>query len=480
MASTREKIEKRFAILTDSDTISMESYNVFVEFIVAATDEELFRVSPYHYSNQTGLPVQEAIDLFLYATHVGVFEFRWGVICPSCGAFLSTESGLRWIESDQHCTLCSLSFETETDHNVEVSFTISAEIRNIRFHDLSELDYERDGMSIMFSSSTVLHPDAHRMIHDAFRTSFRVAEHTIQEFEFDFAPAHHILMAPATHAVVHIPVSVGATNHLPEVEILLDGRLIPETMPAIAPGLNTLKLTNHTNSQIVLGILCDDRAAPTPQDQRVFPVQPLYEVTPYLTGKQLVTKQVFRELFRAESIPAVAGLEFKNLTFLFTDLKGSTSIYEKIGDFRAYALVNAHFALLRGIISAQGGAIVKTMGDAIMASFSSPLMAVKASLLMRREVQSFGMGEELILKIGIHTGPTLAVAANQQLDYFGQTVNIASRVQAAAEPGEIIITEMVYSDTAVDQWLGKGRLAVTIDQVTFRGISRPMKVYRLV
>ena len=236
MDITRESIENRFAVLADAEKISMEGYDAFIEFIVTAPDEELFRVNPYHFAEQTGIPALQAIDLFLYATHVGVLEFRWGVICPSCGAFLSTESGLRWVESDQYCSLCVLPFDGEIDHNVEVSFTVSPEIRKIRFHDLDNLDYERDGMSVMFSTSTVLHPEVHRMVHEAFRTSFRIRENTVQEFEFDFALAHHILMAPATHAVAHIPTSGEAANHLVEVELLLDGRLMPEVVPAIAPG----------------------------------------------------------------------------------------------------------------------------------------------------------------------------------------------------------------------------------------------------
>ena len=467
MDITRESIENRFAVLADADKISMESYDAFIEFVITAPDEELFRVNPYRFAEQTGIPVQQAIDLFLYATHVGVLEFRWGVICPSCGAFLSTESGLRWVESDQYCSLCILPFEGEIDHSVEVSFTVSPEIRKIRFHDLANLDYDRDGMSVMFSTSTVLHPEVHRIVHNAFRTSFHIRENNIQEFAFDFAPAYHILIAPATHATAHIPISAETANHLVDIELLLDGRLMPEVVPAIAPGPGTLKVTNRTKNQITLGLLCDDRMAPTPLHEREYPIQPLYETTPYFTGRQLVTNQVFRDLFRTESIPTGAGLEFKSLTFLFTDLRASTAMYERLGDFRAYSLVNAHFALLRGIIAAQGGAMVKTMGDAIMASFSSPVKAVEAALLMRQEIHNFGIGEELILKIGIHSGPTLAVAANQQLDYFGQTVNIANRVQAAAASEEIVITDALYQQPAIVDLLRDRRLAITSDEVTY-------------
>src|SRR5205823_2665039 len=111
---------------------------------------------------------------------------------------------------------------------------------------------------------------------------------------------------------------------------------------------------------------------------------PRRPVKPYLTGKTLVTNQTFRELFRAESIPSQDGLHFGSLTLLFTDLKGSTEMYERIGDFRAYSLVREHFAFLREVVASHGGALVKTIGDAVMATFPEPSSGVEAAAQMNR------------------------------------------------------------------------------------------------
>src|SRR5262249_56053446 len=87
------------------------------------------------------------------------------------------------------------------------------------------------------------------------------------------------------------------------------------------------------------------------------------------------------------------------------------------------------FGVLRGVIAANHGALVKTIGDAVMASFHEPLSAVRAALDMLAQIRHFNdsAGEELItLKIGAHVGPCLAVTLNGRLDYFGQTVNSRS------------------------------------------------------
>ncbi|MEK6256246.1 MAG: adenylate/guanylate cyclase domain-containing protein, partial [Chloroflexota bacterium] len=289
---------------------------------------------------------------------------------------------------------------------------------------------------------------------------------------------HHILMAPITHSTGHIAVGDEDKGHLAEFELLLDGQIAPERIP-LAPGEGVIRVHNRTKSKVVVGLLKEDGMVPHDNATREYPIQPLFSTSPFLTGKQLISNQVFRDLFHAERIPAGGGLEFKNLTFLFTDLKSSTEMYDRIGDFQAYSLVNTHFALLRGIIAAQGGAVVKTMGDAIMATFAEPENAVKAAKLMLREMKSIGLGEELVLKIGIHSGPTLAVAANNQLDYFGQTVNISNRVQSVANPGEIVITEAVYSAPRVKELLAKELLSTT-EKVELKGVSEEISFCRVV
>ena len=470
-------ITSRFNSIQKSVELNEDLIVCLADFISTAKDEELFRTSPYRFAEKYEVDPLQAVDLFLYATHAGILEFNWGTLCPSCGAFLSSKSGLRWLRSGEHCSLCALPFDSNKDEEIEVAFTVSPAVRKIRFHDLKNLDFEKDGMFVFFSSNIALFPEVHKVIHGSFHSSYQIEEGETRDIELEMVDQHHTLMAPATHSTGHVPVGEEADGHLAEFEILLDGQITPETIP-LAKGPGVMRVHNRTKEQVVLGLLKDDRIAPFPNEEREYPIKPLFSTTPFLTGKQLISNQVFRDLFHAESVPSGGGLEFKNMTFLFTDLKESTAMYDRIGDFQAYSLVNTHFGLLRGIIAGHGGAVVKTMGDAIMATFAEPERAVRAAKMMLQEMKSLGLGEELILKIGIHSGPTLAVSANNQLDYFGQTVNIANRVQAMADPGEIVITEPVCAAQKVREMVVES-CEGGVEEVLLKGVSEEVAFYRV-
>jgi len=162
--------------------------------------------------------------------------------------------------------------------------------------------------------------------------------------------------------------------------------------------------------------------------------------------------QTFRNLFRSEVIKATEGIAIRDVTLLFTDLKGSTALYQRIGDLNAYMQVQRHFERLLDVTVRHQGAVTKTIGDAVMAAFSTALDAARASLEMREAVEELNRGRpqrEFILKIGMHKGAAIAVTLNDRLDYFGQTVNIAARVQNLAGGDEIRVTEDVHDAPGV-------------------------------
>src|SRR3954465_9332137 len=150
-------------------------------------------------------------------------------------------------------------------------------------------------------------------------------------------------------------------------------------------------------------------------------------------------------------------LKITSLTFLFTDLRGSTELYDRVGDLAAFDIVRAHFQLLTDIVAQQGGAVVKTIGDAVMATFPSPERALKAALRMREAIN--GLRDDLLLKIGIHEGPCLAVVLNERQDYFGQTVNIAARVQGLADSPAICATRSVVDHPGTARLLAESGVA---------------------
>ena len=164
-------------------------------------------------------------------------------------------------------------------------------------------------------------------------------------------------------------------------------------------------------------------------------------------------------------------------------MKGSTDLYERVGDLVAYDLVRAHFRVLTEIVGAEAGAVVKTIGDAVMATFPTPNRAIAAALRMREAMLSLNeertRDDDLLLKIGIHEGPCLAVMLNERQDYFGQTVNIASRVQHLASSQAIYATGTVVDHQATAQLLAKSGVSPVAQRHTLRGIGDSVAVYEL-
>jgi class 3 adenylate cyclase len=203
---------------------------------------------------------------------------------------------------------------------------------------------------------------------------------------------------------------------------------------------------------------------------------------PFLTAKRMLTNQTFRDVYKADNLTLDQRLKITSLTFLFTDLKGSTALYERVGDLAAFDLVRAHFHVLLEIISAEAGAVVKTIGDAVMATFVRPEQALAAALRMRSAMDTLNEErgtKDLVVKIGIHEGPCLAVMLNERQDYFGQTVNIAARVQGLSNSQAMHVTAPVISTRAVEEILQKAAITPIEKHAALRGITDKIMVYEI-
>jgi class 3 adenylate cyclase len=132
---------------------------------------------------------------------------------------------------------------------------------------------------------------------------------------------------------------------------------------------------------------------------------------------------------------------------------------------------------LHEIVGQHGGAVVKTIGDAVMATFPSPDRALAAALRMRDSVRE--LKKDLLIKIGIHEGPCLAVTLNDRLDYFGQTVNIAARVQSLADAKAIFATKSVVEHPQVAKMLETGNHHPTEQLAALRGVADKMAVFQI-
>ena len=126
--------------------------------------------------------------------------------------------------------------------------------------------------------------------------------------------------------------------------------------------------------------------------------------------------------------------------------------------------------------------MVKTIGDAVMATFPTPDRALAAALRMREAMSALNderKREDLLLKIGIHEGPCLAVMLNDRQDYFGQTVNIASRVQNLAVSRSIFATQPVVEHPQASALLAAGGHKPAAQRRSLRGIVEDLPIYEI-
>src|SRR6185437_7498089 len=174
--------------------------------------------------------------------------------------------------------------------------------------------------------------------------------------------------------VVDTPGALAGGEPSRIVRIAYDGQRFTPAVAAVPAGPVVFEIAN-TGARRGALLLTN-----WPPEIVAMPEKPALEFDPYVSGGMLLTRQTFRKLFRSEHVDEEEGLGIRQVTFLFTDLKGSTALYERLGDLNAYGLVRQHFAFLEAVAHRHAGAIVKTIGDAVMAAFSRPVHAVEAAL----------------------------------------------------------------------------------------------------
>lgn len=201
-----------------------------------------------------------------------------------------------------------------------------------------------------------------------------------------------------------------------------------------------------------------------------------YELSdPFVSGLDCLHIPAFKEIFEDDVLSFNESLAIKNICIMFTDVKGSTELYELLGDARAYRLIREHFNIMFDMIPKFNGVVIKTIGDAVMASFKSSEEGINAALSIRNAFNEFNSDpqteNDILVKVGIHTGPTIMVNLNSRIDYFGKTVNMAARIQGQANNNEIIISEEIRKDPAVAAVLKKHIKSFYKKQAALKGIE---------
>ncbi len=410
--------------------------DAIVTMIRSGPDADLVRMRPFEIAHGRGLDGREMLRALLHAVTLGLVELRWALVCPSCRTANDQVSSLAEIGDESHCQLCDLSYGIELDRAVEATFVPHPSVRQVT--------------NQMFC------------IGGPWRTPHVVVQAIVED------GSSRTLEAPSEQARYRLFARGGAVA---SIDVADDA---PEEANARLTG------TELTPREIRLrpcGKLTVTNATAEPLHVKI---ERLGYATLAATAHVVTTMSEFRRFFSKDLLKPSTPLKVASCAILFSDLTGSTALYTKAGDAAAFRLVDDHFDVLRKVIDEQGGGVVKTMGDAVMAAFIEPIACVRAAIACLHAFEQFRIdaenGELTGIKIGLYAGPCYVITANEAIDYFGQTVNCASRVQHCADTGEIVFEEDLFERLSAED-KAKLRLVERVE-TRVKGVEHPLRLVR--
>jgi class 3 adenylate cyclase len=398
--------------------------------VLSAMATDLLPLKPKPLARELKVPQRAAIEGCLAGVRAGLLTMKWDLLCTNCRGPKLSAGALSELPRGAHCPSCNIDYDRDFEKNVELSFAPAPAVRPLL----------AGGYCLSGPMATP---------HVAVQLLLAPGE--TRTVKLDLPTGHYRLrtLHPGAHVDVdHDPRHGGGA--FPGLRITATG---VEALPSADPG--TVVFVNEAGFE--LAALIEDRTW----------------TREALTAPEVISLQAFRDLFAAATLRPGDEAGVSQVALLFTDLQGSTALYERVGDAAAYNIVREHFALLAGIVRDHDGAVVKTIGDAVMASFGDPAEAVKAALAMQARIGA----HDLVLKLGVHSGPSVVVTLNDRLDYFGSTVNMAARLQGQGSGGDIVLSRAVADDPAVKPLLTA--VPSREESVPLKGFAEPISFVRL-
>ncbi|MDF1563381.1 MAG: DUF5939 domain-containing protein [Deltaproteobacteria bacterium] len=436
-------LQTRLGVLRDQG-VSQTICDRLGELIEQGPPEILAKAVPPRLAAGWGTDPEETLEAFLHATRVGLFDLEWDLRCPSCTGPVQNTTHLRELRSKASCDLCQIDFEGGFDDAVEVTFRVHPDLR-----DLSGLDLVQVVLAHIEPSPVL---------------QLQAGAGGRAEGEVELKEGNYHWIVPGQMAAVGMRVDAAAPAGEAVIRLRSDGHLIDRGAWLRAPGTYrvVLEARPEADDEILLTRASD---------------------APWISAAEIACRQSFRDLFSSELIRADQTFSVKNLAFVFTDIKGSTELYERLGDARAFELVREHFDIIIELVKRHRGAIVKTIGDAVMATFQSSEDALRFIFEMHTDFDRFNEAEavrdDIIVKVGLHRGPCIAVNLNDRIDYFGRSVNTAARVQGLSVGGDIVISARTVEDPRVEALLGDGGWGREAFEAELKGIEGKVPLLRL-
>lgn len=390
-----------------------EIVDKLIDYIHRADDLHLQRISLPGLAGYWGVSEAELFKVFIYATKANLLNFNWDLYCPYCRNIRQSVKTLNQIHEPIYCDECEQNYNINFNKTVQLSFTPHPLIRKI-----SDENYCTRGPG----------QNSHNVIQQYLRPGEKRYLYT------ELPAGTYILRGSQSKgtAKVHVDEDGDSTVHVKLNDTGFSGENV-----SLACDPN-LSIENSSDKNQLL----------TLEQKNWKPAG--------VSAARATSFQLFRNLFADEVLRKGEKISVDNLTLMFTDLFDSTGIYNKEGDDKAVGHVIDHFEILQQAVAKEDGAIVKTIGDSVMAVFGEPEQGLRAYLRARKIFSEDNrFDDDFQLKAGIHHGSCVAANLNSRIDYFGSTVNIASRFVDYATESEVIISEEIFEKQNLQQVLDK-------------------------
>jgi class 3 adenylate cyclase len=405
------------------------------DIVLESMAADLAHLKPKTLARDLGVLPRAAIEACLAGVKAGLLTMKWDLLCTNCRGPKVSVAALSELPRGAHCPSCNIDYDRDFEKNVELSFAPAAAVRPLE-----------DGGFCLSGPMATPHVAVQVLLDPGERRNVAV----------DLPPGSYRLRT--LHPGVFVDVD-HESGPFPGLRITGSG---VEVLNATDHRSEAGSVTFVNDAGFELAALIEDRTW----------------ARDALRVPEVISLQAFRDLFAEATLRPGDDAGVSQVALLFTDLQGSTALYERVGDAAAYNVVREHFALLAGIVRDHDGAVVKTIGDAVMASFSDPAQAVRAALAMQAKIGSSAQGvRDLVLKVGVHAGPSVVVTLNDRLDYFGSTVNMAARLQGQSAGGDIVLSRAVADDPAVREELAA--VPKRQETVALKGFAEPVGFVRL-
>jgi class 3 adenylate cyclase len=416
------------------------------DHVLQAQEADLWSIRPLKLARDWDRPALQVIELCLQAVRAGLLELRWNLLCPRCRVAKAWSGGLDRLPDGAHCGSCNIDYGRDFSKNVEASFRPAAAVRVL----------ESGEYCLWGPVSTP---------HIKLQIALDPGETREIKAQLSFGPYRLRTLEVGPECDIEAGIE-GFPTVILEDDAVRAGAPAPRGM---------IRLENR--SRRPLTAIVESRAW----------------VADALTADRVTALQAFRDLFSEDVLRPGDEVSIGRVTLLFSDLRGSTALYQRIGDATAYHLVRDHFAFLAQTIRDHQGAIVKTIGDAVMAAFARPEDGLRAAVAIQRQVAAFNRAHPLsakdgetedavAIKLGLHQGPCIVVNLNDRLDYFGSTVNLAARLQGQSTGGDVVLSQEIAGDPAVTPILAeldRSGIVAEAARAPLKGFSEPLAFRRL-